>query len=96
MACCPACGCTVGYDCECADFGAEFVQEQTKARAVVEDALAYGWAVLSRLAQAPEPAEGARRYAERSLAQLEHMLAVAGQHDRVRGLVENLPRALLR
>ena len=91
---CPECGCTAGWDCECA--GSPEPEPVFNERGVLEMTTAYGLAVLSRLAQEPAPAEGARAYADRALVQLQQMLAAAGLLDRTEARVQDLPRALLR
>jgi len=88
---CRECGCTVGWDCECAP-GLESVRSTVDERDVLLDATAYGLAVLSRLMQDPEPTGGRRAYAERALGQLTAILAAAGLLDQAEARVQDLPR----
>ena len=92
---CPECGCTAMWACDYnAAIGAEPVFDEV---AVLKTAAAYDIAVLSRLAQQPAPAPGARAYADRALVQLQQMLAAAGLLDRDEGRMQGTsPRALLR
>ncbi len=90
---CGECGCTVGWDCECAP-GLEVVRSTVDER-VLLDATAYGLDVLSRPMQHPEPTDGRRAYAERALGRLTAILAAAGLLDQAEARVQDLPRRLL-